>query len=257
MFQAIIDIYNIRYIDLDIEGRWLNDVAAVSRTAVAMRKVQDFMRSSGRPFGLILTLPTMQSGLSAIGLTCLNEFATKGVELTAVNIMTMVWEPAPPGGQHGPIQAAATLLVNSIKQAYDVDDAKAWNMVGVTPILGKDNNYNADAYKYNIYDHDDASITKDWAIEKGIKMLSLWDVNNKDKKASEGPPSWDAPGIDKELLDISKICVCVEIDCNGNPSPPPEVTESTKTEFLTSTSNGCVSKHAIKALLALSIFSIM
>ena len=68
-YQSVVDRYALTSIDLDIEGASLDDTAAATRRAVAVRGVQDRVRAAGHRLAVWLTLPVSQNGLTTAGIS--------------------------------------------------------------------------------------------------------------------------------------------------------------------------------------------
>jgi chitinase len=87
-YRSVMDRYEARIIDLDIEGTRLADPAANARQAAAMRALQK-EAPSGRPLQVWLTLPVTPAGLTPDGVRVVDGMLRAGVALAGVNVMAM------------------------------------------------------------------------------------------------------------------------------------------------------------------------
>jgi len=80
-YQSVVDRYELTSIDLDIQGASLEDTAAATRRAAAIKNVQDHVRTAGRNLAVWLTLPVSPTGLTASGAPVLARMLSAGVDL--------------------------------------------------------------------------------------------------------------------------------------------------------------------------------
>src|SRR5665647_1187631 len=66
-YQSVIDRYELTHIDLDLEGASLDDHAAATRRAEAIKGLQDDAEAAGRDLAVWLTLPVGPTGLTDAG----------------------------------------------------------------------------------------------------------------------------------------------------------------------------------------------
>jgi hypothetical protein len=173
-YQAVVDAYGLRYIDFDIEGAAVADPTSVARRSQALAQLQ-----SARPnVKISLTLPVLPEGLTADGLNVVRSARDAGVNLDLVNVMAMDYQRS--SGDYGDfaVQAAQSTF-NQLKSLYPgKSDAQVWRMVGVTPMLGK----NDDGGTFN---QADARQLVTFAQGKHLGMLSFWE-ETRDRNACNG-----------------------------------------------------------------------
>jgi len=80
-YQSVVDRYELTSIDLDIQGASLEDTAAATRRAAAIKNVQDHVRTAGRNLAVWLTLPVSPTGLTASGAPVMARMLSAGVDL--------------------------------------------------------------------------------------------------------------------------------------------------------------------------------
>jgi hypothetical protein len=122
-----------------------------------------------------LTLPVSPSGLSNDALNVVRDAIADGVEVGTVNLMAMdYYDPSLPyAGRMGDYAIqAATSTHDQLAALYpDRTDAQIWAMVGVTPMLG----INDDPEE--IFTTADAAKLTAFAQEKGLGRLAMWSIN--------------------------------------------------------------------------------
>ncbi len=88
-YQAVIDAYNVRNLDFDIEGADQGDPTSVARRFQAIAKIQAAGTAAGKPVTVSLTLPTMPTGLTYDGMNVVRSAVANGVDVSVVNVMAM------------------------------------------------------------------------------------------------------------------------------------------------------------------------
>ncbi|MEV0561802.1 cellulose binding domain-containing protein [Dactylosporangium sp. NPDC050588] len=173
-YQAVVDAYQLNYIDLDIEGAAVADPTTVARRSQALALLQ-----AARPnLKISLTLPVLPEGLTADGVAVVRSARDAGVNLDLVNVMAMDYQRS--SGDYGnfAVQAAQSTFAQ-LKTLYPAKtDAQLWRMVGVTPMLGKNDDGGT-------YDQADARQLVAFAQANHLGMLSFWETT-RDRNACNG-----------------------------------------------------------------------
>jgi hypothetical protein len=172
-YQAVVDAYALKYIDLDIEGSATAEPASILRRSQALAQLQ-----RNRPgLKVSLTLPVLPEGLTADGLNVVRSARDAGVDLDVVNIMAMDYYRA---GDYGDFAVqAAQATFTQLRGLYPAKtDAQLWRMLGVTPMLG----VNDDSH---VYDQNDARQLVTFAKGKHLGLLAFWEVT-RDRNACNG-----------------------------------------------------------------------
>ena len=183
-YQKVVDAYALDRIDFDIEGAAVADHASVDRRSAAIAQVQAAQRAKGRALKVTLTLPVLPNGLTSDGVYILQSAKNAGVVVDAVNVMAMDFgdSAAPsPAGKMGTyaIQSAQSTQAQ-IKQVWTgLTDAQAWAMVGVTPMLGQNDNPS------EVFGLTDASQLITFAKQNHLGALAFWEVT-RDANACTG-----------------------------------------------------------------------
>jgi len=190
-YQAVVSAYALKYIDLDIEGAATADAASVTRRSQALAALQ----RANPGLRVSFTLPVLPEGLTADGLGVVRSARDAGVNVDLVNVMAMDYYRS---GDYGDFAvAAANATFAQLKSLYSGrTDAQVWKMVGVTPMLGA----NDDGH---IYDQNDARQLVSFARGKHLGMLSFWELG-RDKNACTGA-LYMCTNIPQQPYEFSKI----------------------------------------------------
>jgi chitodextrinase len=127
-YQAVINRYQFKWLDLNIEGGLISDGASLDRRNKAIAALQ----AANPNLKISYTLPVMQTGLLQTALDLLSNAKANGVRIDYVNVMAMNYGPA--GVDMG--QAAINAATNTHNQLVGLGiPAK----LGVTPMIGQNN----------------------------------------------------------------------------------------------------------------------
>jgi hypothetical protein len=192
-YQAIVDAYSLKYLDIDIEGAAVADPTSVARRSQAL-----VLLHAARPnVKISLTLPVLPEGLDNNGLAVVKSAHDAGVALDMVNVMAMDY--GRPTGNYGDyaVQAAQSTF-NQLKTLYPTKtDAQLWLMVGVTPMLGK----NDDGGTFSLAN---AQQLVTFAQSKHLGMLSFWEMT-RDRNACVNGGLSTCTNITQSPYQFSKI----------------------------------------------------
>jgi hypothetical protein len=189
-YQAVIDAYKLKFIDLDVEGAAVADTASVDRRSKALAALQK--RNPG--LKISLTLPVLPEGLTQDGLNVVKSARTAGVKLDLVNIMAMDY--GRPQQDYGDLAIQATKSTAAqLRSTLNVSDAQAFRMVGVTPMLGKNDDQGT-------FSQSDARDLVAFAAGK-VGYLSFWEAN-RDKNACSGA-LFQCTNVPQQPFEFSKI----------------------------------------------------
>lgn len=190
-YQAVVSAYNLKYIDLDIEGAASADAASIARRSTALAALQ----KANPGLKISLTLPVLPEGLTGDGLNVVRSAKNAGVDVDLVNIMAMDYGRA--GQDYGNLAIQAVQSTkDQIKQLYGNSDAAAFKMVGVTPMLGQNDDNGRFA-------QDDARDLIAFANKNHVGMVSFWEVN-RDKNACTGA-LFQCTNVAQSPFEFSKI----------------------------------------------------
>jgi hypothetical protein len=190
-YQAVVSAYNLKFIDLDVEGAAVADAASVNRRSAALAALQK--RNPG--LKVSLTLPVLPDGLTQDGLNVVRSAKAAGVDIDLVNIMAMDYGRA--GQDYGDlaIQAVKSTAAQ-IKGVLGVSDAQAFRKIGVTPMLG----VNDDQGKFL---QSDAQDLVKFANDNHVGYMSFWE-DNRDKNACNGA-LFQCTNVPQKPFEFSRI----------------------------------------------------
>ncbi|GAA2493449.1 cellulose binding domain-containing protein [Winogradskya humida] len=190
-YQAVVSAYNLKYIDLDIEGAAVADPTTIARRSTALAALQ----KANPGLKISLTLPVLPEGLTADGVNVVKSAKNAGVDLDLVNIMAMDYGRS--GQDYGDLAIQAVKSTkDQIKSVYGNSDAAAFKMVGVTPMLGKNDDNGT-------FTQDDARDLVAFANSNHLGFVSFWEVN-RDKNACNGA-LFQCTNVTQSPFEFSKI----------------------------------------------------
>jgi len=184
-YQAVVKAYSLKYIDVDIEGAAVAELASIKRRSQALAQVQ---KATG--VRISLTLPVLPSGLTADGVNVVKAAKAAGVKIDVVNIMAMDYYSG--GGDYGTFAVkAANATYNQVKSIYP-----GWAIIGITPMIGK----NDDGGTFNL---GDAHQVVTFAAGRHLGRLAFWETT-RDRNACNGA-LYQCTNIKQKPYDFSKI----------------------------------------------------
>jgi chitinase len=169
-YANIVNTYNVKRLDFDIEGGPLDDTASISRRDTALAALQKADPSVQVDY----TLPVASNGLESNAQNLLKDAKSKGVKVNLVNIMTMDFGDGE--NAYNDAISGANATHGQLASIYSgTTSAQQWHMIGLTPIAGKnDDNEN--------FTQGNATSLESFAASKGVQELSFWEVDGYDKK---------------------------------------------------------------------------
>jgi hypothetical protein len=174
-YQAVINRYGIRNLDFDIEGADVANTTSLVRRFKAIQRIQALGRAAGKPVQVSLTLPAMPTGLTYDGRHAVRLAINNGVQVGVVNVMAMdYYDPSVNyDGRMGDlaIQAARATHTQLSRLYPSRSDASVWRMVGVTPMLGVNDD------PEEIFTTQNASELTAYAKQRHIGRLAMWSAN--------------------------------------------------------------------------------
>jgi hypothetical protein len=205
-YRGVIDAYQLRRIDFDLEGSALDDPASIERRSRALAIVQRELADEDRSLEISFTLPAEAAGLTEGGLYAVRAAVDHGVELAAVNIKptlgTNLRSPAVAGrmGVYS-IEAAISVfyqLENNLPGAPS--PKQIWSKIGITPRIGRGESAGES------FAPRDAQAVYDFARQQGLGMIGIWSINRDQyDSAMSAPPSDLTSGVEQSAFDFSEI----------------------------------------------------
>ena len=178
-YMDIIETYNIKRLDLDIEES--NQVQSGNiANAKAIKRVQD---KTG--IEIVLTIPIMPSGWQDKQIKIIRAYLDQGVHISLINSMTMCYGAGVYSYEdYG--DASVRAIENSVKQMQEIwasygsslTEAQAYAKTGATVDIG---------YESDLYPTFTTQMTKkvvDHAKKHNYGMVSYWSINRDAKMES-------------------------------------------------------------------------
>ncbi|MFE1910207.1 cellulose binding domain-containing protein [Streptomyces anandii] len=190
-YDAVVTAYGLKYADFDIEGSATADPASVARRSQALARLQQ----AHPGLRISLTLPVLPEGLTADGLNVVRSARDAGVDLDVVNVMAMDYYRGVDYGDAA-VQAARSTFAQLRSLYPGRSDAQVWAMVGVTPMLGQ----NDDGH---VYDQADARQLVAFAQDEHLGELAFWE-STRDRNACTGA-LYMCTNIPQSPYEFSKI----------------------------------------------------
>ena len=172
-YQSVIDAYELKAIDFDIEGAAVAERDSIERRSQAIVGLQRAATKSGKPLKVWFTLPVLPSGLTPDGVQVLTAAVKAGVKIDGVNLMCMDYgdSAAPPRGKMGgyAIQAASSVH-GQLKtlSGGKTSDRELWSRLGICPMIGLNDT------PTETFTQQDARDVLAFAHEKHLGLLSMW-----------------------------------------------------------------------------------
>jgi hypothetical protein len=130
-YQEVIDMYEIKMVDFDIEGPATGDIASLTRRSKALKIIKD----NNPGLFVSFTLAVGPFGLVDAGKNVLKIAVDNGLKIDSVNIMTMDYFVPLDGKTMGEVAVqAATFAAKQIK------DLKMDAKLGITSMIGVNDN---------------------------------------------------------------------------------------------------------------------
>jgi len=181
IYLQTINNYNLKYIDFDFEGGFLDNVAALEKHIAAITEVIKQKPDLKISYTLPVDGAPGLMGLNYNGEILLKMLHDAGIKPSLINGMSMEFGQGSPSnlfecvrlsieGNPNSTEHAHRGLHKQIKEIYgEWDDAEIYAHIGICPMFGK--NING-----KIFNLEDQTKLKEYAIEKGITNLNGWDA---------------------------------------------------------------------------------
>ena len=215
-YAKVVSTYHVTRLDFDIEGSVLDDTASNNRRDQALAELQ----AADPSVQIDFTVPVDPTGMESDATSMLKGAVNAGVNVNLVNIMTMDF-----GDGQNPLadaESAANASVPQLESIFGVSSTQAWNMLGLTPIAGQ----NDDDENFT---QSDATTLESFAASKGVQELSFWEVDQYDKPlgyayskifnkitSSGGSGSSFPSGYHQLVVQNSGLCVDVDDNSTSN-----------------------------------------
>lgn len=177
-YRSVVDRYDVRSLDFDIEGAALADAAANDRRAQAVARLQKALAARHRTLQVWLTLPVATDGFTAAGVAAITSMLRAGVSLAGVNAMAMDFEPT--AAVKRDMLAATTRALTAAHAQFAsvtaaaglrLTDAQLWARIGATVMIGRND------VEGEVFTLDDARGLTRFARAHRLSRVSTWSLN--------------------------------------------------------------------------------
>lgn len=162
------------HFDFDVEGSNVQDTDANDLRSAALKSLQTKYPNLTVSF----TLPVLPTGLTDAGVDVVASALEAGVNVGGVNIMTMDYgDSAAPMGKG---KSMGDYSIDAATSTYDQMETLfkqkgngqtfGWDNIGITPMVGVNDVHD------EVFFISDAKNVLDFANEKGLGMLSMWEL---------------------------------------------------------------------------------
>lgn len=191
-YAAVVDAYAAKFVDFDIEGSAVAEPASIQRRSQALAALQ----RTHPGLKISLTLPVLPEGLTADGLNVVKSARDAGVGLDLVNVMAMDYYRSGVDYGAAALQAAQSTH-DQLRALYPAkSDAQLWAMVGVTPMIGENDDH-------NVFSLDAARRLVTFAQQHHLGELAFWE-ETRDRNACSGA-LYQCTNVPQQPYDFSKI----------------------------------------------------
>lgn len=179
-YENVVDSTGVDQLDLDLE-QGLDDQGRQDRIAQAVATMQQHESDAGHPVRVTYTLGVGTDGMPAGQLNVVQTAVDAGVDVAAVNIMTMDYGPGSTGDMGDYAVSAATGAEQQLEGVFGTDNA--WSKLGITPMIGPNDTPG------ETFTLDDANQVVSLGQDKNVAMLAFWQMNN-DNSGYTGESDW-------------------------------------------------------------------
>ena len=196
-YQSVINIYHLTQIDFDIEGGAVGNTTANSNRNQAVKNLQ----AANPGLRITYTLPVETYGFDAGPITLLQDAAAKGVNVYAVNGMTMDF-----GGSydHGGAmyldqQLSAWSMMSQLQSIWpSMLFVLIAAMTCITPMIGVNDN------PAESFQRSDATNTVSFAKSQGIGEMGFW-AESRDHSCASGETNYLCSSISQSAHQFASI----------------------------------------------------
>ena len=161
-YQAVIDKYNVRMLDFDIEAAAIRDPASVNRRNIALAALE----SAEPGLTISFTLAASPDGLLPEGLALLKNAAQHNVRVATVNILAMDYDKDVDPNEMG--RNAISAATQTLQQLKSIPlDAN----LGITVMVGRND------VSPEVFGQNDAQAVLSFAqAHPDVRLLSMWAI---------------------------------------------------------------------------------
>lgn len=238
-YQMVIDTYSLSYIDFDIEGTAVVDVASNTRRAQALSALQ----AANPGLKVSFTFPVTPTGLDQNCLNALSILNQAGVVVDVVNIMAMDYQYVQPVGSMSMGQYAINAAISTNDQIHSLGIQAT---IGVTPMIGQNDIAN------EIFQISDAQQLVEFAQGTSwVTFLGYWSLN---RDTSVQGPLYMSSQINQNTFDFLTVFQNYTAVYDAGPSGNLSLPQQPESER---TSESIRNFHSVFISLFLSLISLL
>jgi hypothetical protein len=170
VYESLVTTYHITRIDLDVEADSLTNTAGIERRNEAVAQTEAWAAANHKVVQFDYTIPVNPTGLTATGLSVLQNAAAEGAKITEVNIMTFDYYIGTTQDMLADSESAAVATHGQLESIYPNQSPLAlWHSIGITVMPGIDDFGAAETFTTA-----DAPALLAWAATHDLGLLSIW-----------------------------------------------------------------------------------
>jgi hypothetical protein len=170
VYESLVTTYHITRIDLDVEADSLTNTAGIDRRNQAVALTEAWAAAHHKVVQFDYTIPVNPTGLTASGLSVLQNAAAEGAKVTEVDIMTFDYYFGTTQDMLADAEDAATATFAQLQSIYPAESSRAlWHSIGITTMPGIDDFGAAETFTTA-----DAPQLLAWAATHNLGLLSIW-----------------------------------------------------------------------------------
>jgi len=191
-YQKVIDAYQLKAIDVDIEASEFSNGTVRKRVIDALKIV----KNNNAGIKVYVTFGTTPSGPDSTGRDLINKGAAAGLAVDGWVVMPFDFGTSVPDMGKASINAANGLKA-AVKSAYGYSDAEAYRRVGISSMNGKDD----EGKTINLGDFREMLA---FAQKNHLARFTFWSVN-RDRPCGGGTDPDACSGISQKAWDFTKV----------------------------------------------------
>ncbi|HEU5475655.1 MAG TPA: cellulose binding domain-containing protein [Actinophytocola sp.] len=189
-YQEVIDAYDFKAIDIDIEHTEYHNYTAQDRILEALR----IIKQDNPGIQTIVTLPTLASGPDAYGTRMITQAKALGADVDVWSQMTFNFNSL---NIVSDTISSTEGLKNLLKTTFGLSDAEAYTHIGISGMNGLSNEL-----EETLLHH--WTELRDWAKPRGLGRFTFWSVN-RDRPCPGGGVSPACSGIAQNDWDFTRV----------------------------------------------------
>jgi hypothetical protein len=170
VYESLVTTYHITRIDLDVEADSVTNTAGIERRNEAIAQTEAWAAANHKVVQFDYTLPVNPTGLTATGLSVIQNAAAEGAKITEVNLLTFDYFFGTTEDMLADAENAAIATHGQLETIYPNQSPLAlWHSIGITVMPGIDDFGAAETFTKA-----EAPALLAWAALHDLGLLSIW-----------------------------------------------------------------------------------